>query len=516
MDATERKRTQQVIRESEEKYRNITENIDDFLYTFERAGKYFRPLFFTTAVQKVTGYTQDEFLSDSRFLLKVIHPDDFQDVKKKLKNLWVSTSGATSELELRIINKEGNVVWVRNKLNIVRDSEKRIQKIYGLVSDITFNKRAEEELKESAENLKKLNEAKDRFLSIISHDLRTPFSSILGFTDLLIDDDTLSDFEKKQYISYIQDSSKSMLALVNSLLDWTRLQTGRIKFEPEKINAEELINSSINTVSGNAMKKGIKIQNLVDSSHYLFVDKNLALQVFNNLLSNAVKFTKRGDSITISAKPSSALRFMQFSVKDTGRGIKPENVSKLFNIETKFTSEGTAGEKGSGMGLSLVKEIILKHGGTIDVKSEYEKGTEFIFSLPVASAKILLVEPNKRDRILYSKILMNIASDYAVSIVSNGSEALERIISSPPALVITEHQMPVMSGYNLVQELIKSGLKSATPVIVLTSKIERSAVQQYTELGIEHVFTKPVNLRSFKEAIEKSIRKSISSNNHSK
>jgi CheY-like chemotaxis protein len=264
------------------------------------------------------------------------------------------------------------------------------------------------------------------------------------------------------------------------------------------------------------MKKGIKIQNLVDSSHNLFVDKNLALQVFNNLLSNAVKFSKRGDSITIAAQPSSTLRFMQFSVKDTGRGIKPDNLGKLFNVETKFTSEGTAGERGSGLGLSLVKEIIVKHGGTIDVKSEFEKGSEFIFSLPVASAKILLVEPNKRDRILYSKILMNIASDYAVSIVSNGSEALERIISSPPALVITEHQMPVMNGYNLVRELIKNGLKSATPVIVLTSSIERAAHQQYTELGIEHIFTKPVNLRSFKEAIEKSIRKSISSNNNSK
>ncbi|HSW53941.1 MAG TPA: PAS domain S-box protein [Ignavibacteriaceae bacterium] len=516
MDVTERKRTQKVLRESEQKYRSITENIDDFLYTFERSGDFFKPLFFTTAVQKVTGYTQDEFLSDSRFLLKIIHPDDFTDVKKKLKILWDSIPDTTGEIELRIINKEGNVVWVRNKLNIIRDSENRVQKIYGLVSDITFNKRAEEELKVSAANLKKLNEAKDRFLSIISHDLRTPFSSILGFTDLLIDDDTLSEFEKKQYISYIQESSKSMLALVNSLLDWTRLQTGRIKFEPEKINAQELINNSISTVSGNAVKKGIKIQNLVEASHYLFVDKSLVLQVFNNLLSNAVKFTKRGDSITISAKPSSALRFMQFSIKDTGRGIKPDNLSKLFNIETKFSSEGTAGEKGSGLGLSLVKEIILKHGGKIDVNSEFEKGSEFIFSLPVASAKILLVEPNKRDRILYSKILMNIASDYAVSIVANGNEALERIISSPPALVITEHQMPVMNGYNLVRELIKSGLKSITPVIVLTSKIERAAVQQYVELGIEHVFTKPVNLRSFKEAIEKSIRKSISNNNHSK
>jgi len=244
----------------------------------------------------------------------------------------------------------------------------------------------------------------------------------------------------------------------------------------------------------------------VGSNHYLFVDKSLALQVFNNLLSNAVKFTKRGDSITISVKPSSVLRFMQFSVKDTGKGIKPDNLSKLFNIETKFTSEGTAGEKGSGLGLSLVKEIILKHGGTIDAKSEYEKGSEFIFSLPIASSKILLVEPNKRDRILYSKILMNITPEYAVNIVANGSEALERIISSPPALVITEHQMPIMSGYNLLRELIKSGLKSTTPLIVLTSKIDRTEVQQYAELGIEHIFTKPVNLRSFKEAIEKSLK----------
>jgi K+-sensing histidine kinase KdpD len=395
---------------------------------------------------------------------------------------------------------------VRNKLNFVRDSENKILKMYGLVSDITFNKRAEQELKESAANLKKLNEAKDRFLSIISHDLRTPFSSILGFTDLLLEDDTLSDFEKKQYISYIQDSSKSMLALVNSLLDWTRLQTGRIKFEPEKIDARGLVDSSIRTVSGNAMKKGVKIQNLVESNHYLFVDKSLALQVFNNLLSNAVKFTKRGDSITISAKPSQVLRFMQFSVKDTGKGIKPDNLNKLFNIETKFTSEGTAGEKGSGLGLSLVKEIILKHGGTIDAKSEYEKGSEFVFSLPIASSKILLVEPNKRDRILYSKILMNITPEYAVSIVANGSEALERIISSPPALVITEHQMPIMSGYNLLRELIKNGLKSTTPLIVLTSKIDRTEVQQYVELGIEHIFTKPVNLRSFKGAIEKSLK----------
>lgn len=513
-DATERKRTQRVLKESEQRYRDITENIDDFLYIFERVGNNIRPVFYTSAVQKITGYTQDEFLSDTRLLLKIIHPDDFAGIKDKIGLLWKNPAETTSDLELRIINKEGNIVWVRNKVNLIRDADGKVLKIYGLVSDITLNKRAEEELKQSAENLKKLNEAKDRFLSIISHDLRTPFSSILGFTDLLLDDDSISDTERKQYITYIQDSSKAMLALVNSLLDWTRLQTGRIKFEPERVNAKELVDKSISTVSGNAVKKGIKIDNLVDPSHYLFVDKSLALQVFNNLLSNAVKFTKRGDSVTITAKPSPVLRFLQFSVKDTGRGIKPENLSKLFNIDTKFTSEGTAGEKGSGLGLSLVKEIILKHGGMIEAKSEFEKGSEFIFDLPVASAKILIVDHNKRDRLLYSKILMNITPEYAVSIVSNGKEALERISISPPALVITEHEMPVMNGYSLVRELIKRGLKSAIPVIVLTNKIDRASRQYYNELGIENIFTKPVNLRNFKEAIEKSVRKSMMSNNH--
>jgi len=421
--------------------------------------------------------------------------------------LWKSEKQSAGEFELRIINKSGNIVWVRNKINFTRAADGKIQKIYGLVSDITFNKKAEEELKQSAANLKKLNDAKDRFLSIISHDLRAPFSSILGFTDLLIEDDTLTDVERQQYISYIQDSSKSMLALVNSMLDWTRLQTGRIKFEPEKLNAREIIESSVSTVSGTALKKGIEIENLVDPALHIFGDKNLILQVFNNLLSNAVKFTKLGDRIMISVNVSSASRFITFSVKDTGIGIKSNNLDKLFSIETKFTSEGTAGEKGSGLGLSLVKDIIEKHGGSIEVKSEFGKGTDFIFTIPVASTKILLVDPNTRERMFYSKVLMNITSDYAINVVSNGKEALERIIQSPPALVITEHKMPIMGGLALVRELIKNNLRETIPIIILSGEIDRAEIQEYIDLGVEYIFNKPVNLISLKTAIEKSLRK---------
>jgi PAS domain S-box-containing protein len=508
-DITERKRAQKVIRESEEKYRNITDNIDDFLYTFERAKVSMRPLFYTSAVEKITGYHQADFLGDSRLFLKIIHPDDFPVVKKKLSAIISSKTHTSGELEFRIINKKGNIVWVRNKVNFIKNEKGEIQKVYGLVSDITINKRAEAELRKYTESLIKLNETKDRFISIISHDLRTPFSSILGFTDLLANDDELTVEEQKQYVKYIQESSRSMLSLVNSLLDWTRLQTGRIKFEPERFDAKSIIDKSVHTIAGNALSKGVEIFSTVPSGKFIFADKSLITQVFNNLLSNASKFTTSGDKITVSVRPASTINYLEFSVNDTGQGIKKENLEKLFNVDTKFTTEGSAGEKGSGLGLSLVQEIIAKHGGKVWAESEYGKGSVFRFSLPVASANILIVDDNRTDGLLYSKILKNITPDYKVEIASNGVEALEKIKTSAPALVITDHAMPKMDGYNLVKELVKLGLLGKPPVIVLSTEMDRNIIHDYNELGIEYVFQKPVNLRSFKQAVEKSLKKYI-------
>jgi len=508
-DISEKKRSQQAVRDSEEKYRNITENIDDFLYTFERIEKAIRPIFYTASVEKITGYSQADFLDDSRLILKIIYPDDFPSMKKKLGSLLKSKIQLSGEFEFRIINKHGNIVWIRNKINLVRDREGKIQKIYGLVSDISLRKKAEEELTRSTENLVKLNDTKDRFISIISHDLRTPFSSILGFTDLLLSDSDLTEVEQRQYVEFIRESSKSMLSLVNSLLDWTRLQTGRIRFEPERIEAYKIIENSLNALTGVAFQKNIEIVSKVKDDVFVFVDKDMILQVFNNILSNAIKFTPKLGSIEISATPSSQMRFMDFSFKDSGVGIKPDNISKLFRVDTKYSSEGTEGEKGTGLGLSLVKEIIEKHGGKIWVESEYGKGSDFRFTLPIASANILLVDDSKTDRLLYSKILKNITTDYEIDIANDGKEALAKILASPPALVITDHLMPNMNGYQLIIELKKAEIKGKPPVIILSGDIDRNAIDEYRELGIEYVFHKPVDLTSFKNAVEKSLRKGL-------
>lgn len=508
-DITERRRALQSIRESEEKYRNLIENIDDFLYAFEKKGTFFKPVFYTASVEKITGYTQAEMLRDLKQLFKIIHPDDFAHVKENLKNLIRSKTRISIEIEFRIINKLGNMVWVRNKINSVRDENGEVKKIFGLVSDITLRKKSESDLQKSTQNLMKLNETKDKFISIISHDLRTPFSSILGFTDLMLNDETLTNEEKDQYVRYIQESSNAMLSLVNSLLNWTRLQTGRIQFEPERVRASEIITKSIKALAGTAFQKKITLSSTVPDDIHIFVDQDLIAQVFNNLISNAIKFTKEDGNITITAKPSSHLRFYEFSVKDTGMGIKTEDQEKLFGVDNKFTTEGTAGEKGTGLGLSLVKEIIEKHDGTIKVESEFEKGSDFIFTLPVAAANILLVDPKITDKILYSKILKHITPDYSIDTASDGKEALDKILSSTYALIITEHKTQEMTGYELALELKKLDMKVKPPIIVLSSSVDRQTVDDYNEIGVNYVFQKPVDLSSFKLAVEKSLRQTL-------
>lgn len=506
-DITERKRTQQAIKESEQRYRSITENIDDYFWTAERIGNNLKTIFYTASVKKITGYSQMEMLADSKMFFKIVYPDDFGFLKESLKKFYVNYYKNSEAFEFRIIHKMGHIVWVRNKLSVIRDKDGKILKIFGLVTNISLQKKAESELKSSSLNLKKLNETKDRFISIISHDLRTPFSSILGFTDMLLNENNITEAERKQYVKFIQDSSKNMLNLVNSLLEWTRLQTGRIRFEPSRNDLYDIVQSAISNVSGFAIKKGIQIINNVEKETYVFVEENLIMQVFGNLFSNSLKFTKEGGSITVYSSQSKQLRFFDVFVKDTGVGIARENIHKIFKVDEKFTTEGTQGEKGTGLGLSLVQEIIEKHGGSISVESELNKGTTFIFSLPKASATILLVDDSTTDKILYSKLIKSFIEDYFIETCSNGKEALEKIKQTTPALIITDHNMPVMNGYEFAQAYQALDIKGKPPLIILSGDIGKSEIIAYNDLGIEYVFQKPVNLKLFKEAISSSLQK---------
>ena len=348
-----------------------------------------------------------------------------------------------------------------------------------------------------------------KFISIISHDLRTPFSSIIGFTDLLLMDRDMPKDKESEYIKFIQDSAHNMLTLVNSLLDWSRLQTGRMEYIAERLDAKNIVQNSVDMLGGSAIQKNIKLYSTIDHEIFVHGDGKLLLQVFNNLISNAIKFTNDGGEIFVTAEPIANKKVIQFSITDNGIGIGEKDVEKLFSVESKYTTNGTQGEKGSGLGLSLVKEIITRHGGDIYVESEKGVGSSFIFTIPISSTKIMLIDDSPTDAILYKKLLNNIIPNYEVSLSNNGPEALEHIKHSYPALVISDHDVPEMSGFELAKTVMESDLKHKPPIIILSSDITPNIMKEYEEIGVEYIFKKPVDLTIFKNAIEKSLQKAL-------
>ena len=487
----------------------IVENNNIAVWAAERINNKIQPVLYTSAIKKITGFSSQEFLDNPKLWINIIHPDDSENVISKIRTFYNDDEKFNLQIEYRIINDLGTIVWLENKLSVTRNKWGEVEKVYGLVSNISHLKDFENQLKESADKLRKLNEMKDRFISIISHDLRTPFNSILGFVDLMLEDSAITREDQVTYLNFIKDSSSSMYNLVNSLLDWTRLQTGRIKFEPETINANAYARKSIDMLSGVALQKNVEIINELPGDVYIYADENLLLQVFNNIISNAVKFSKPGGKITINSRDISFERMVEFSIRDTGVGIKDENISKLFEVDKKLSTLGTQGEKGSGLGLSLCNEIVTKHGGKIWAESHLDIGTTIFFTIPTASEQILLVDDVNTDRILYTKLLKSIVPDHEVIEAQNGEDALEVIKHISPALVISDHKMPVISGLEMVKILKSSDYKYKPPVIILSSHLDDEIRQQYSQLGVEYIFGKPVNISIFKKAIDKSIEQSL-------
>lgn len=247
--------------------------------------------------------------------------------------------------------------------------------------DITERRRIEEALKENEIRLQELNATKDKFFSIIAHDLRGPFTSIIGFSGLLIDQVQMKNYEGiERYAEFIQESSYRAMNLLKNLLEWARLQTGRIKFNPKNIEILEIVNEVTELFKGHAQQKSITLSNEFQEDVNVFADKEMISNVLRNLVLNALKFTNPGGMITILAKQKQEELLM--IVSDNGIGIEKDKVEKLFLIEGNQSTRGTQNEEGTGLGLILCKEFVLKHGGKIWVESEPGKGSRFYFTIP--------------------------------------------------------------------------------------------------------------------------------------
>ncbi|OFY85630.1 MAG: hypothetical protein A3F72_10715 [Bacteroidetes bacterium RIFCSPLOWO2_12_FULL_35_15] len=324
------------------------------------------------------GYTIDEMLQLT--FQELTHPDDLKE-NLHHQELLLQKKITEYSTEKRYFRKDGTIIWVMITVSPMWELEDGKEYHILIVQDITERKKIEQTLTENEAKFKELNSTKDKFFSIIAHDLKNPFTVLKGASELLSIYLEKNDLPKsKAKAEMISNASIHGYALLENLLVWAKSQTGGILFEPQKINLKNRVGESIKEVEDNARVKNIIIINEIPGNLILEVDENLLSVVFRNLITNAIKFTHHGGKIKITATTEKHL--VEIAVIDTGIGIPKEHQYKLFRLDTNFSRTGTANEKSTSLGLLLCKEFIEKHKGEIWVESEENKGSEFRFTLP--------------------------------------------------------------------------------------------------------------------------------------
>ncbi len=298
------------------------------------------------------------------------------EVKEKLSQKLMEEKAIVSD-ELSMRKRNGEKICILANISFVGN-----EYLQGTLVDISKRKEMESKLRESEKELRELNEAKDKFFSIIAHDIRSPFTALLGYTQLLLEEyETASKEELGVYIRNLDRTSKNIFKFIDGLLEWTRTQAGRIELNVVNANLFSEVESIVQLSNESASQKGIEISNVVNKNITVETDENVLNTVLRNLITNAIKFTDKGGKIVIDAMIENDN--VVVSIEDNGVGISQENISKLFRIDSYFTTPGTQKEAGTGLGLLLCKELVEKQGGKIWVESKEGEGSKFSFSIPI-------------------------------------------------------------------------------------------------------------------------------------
>ncbi len=330
----------------------------------------------TKEAYRIYGVSRD-FDPNKSEQLKIFIEADQQVMERAFEN--AVNRGEPYDLDLRCKTTDGNHKWVRMIGSPVFENGK-ITKVIGNIVDITERKNNEEALKSSENKLKEINATKDKFFSIIAHDLKNPFNGILGFSNILMEEAKDMDLPTiQEYADMINRAATQVFRLLENLLSWARVQQGQIPFNPTTLTLKEVANEAVEILMESAHRKKIRIVDNIPDKLLVRADADMLKTILRNLVSNAIKFTAANGKVVLSADEKDDC--FEVSIKDTGKGMTKENADKLFKIDTNYITRGTEEEEGTGLGLILCKEFVEKHQGMIWVESELDRGSTFKFTL---------------------------------------------------------------------------------------------------------------------------------------
>lgn len=503
-DIDDRKRAEDALHERQEHLKYIIGAVPSVLWTALPDGKL---EYVSEAALHVMGMSQEKLIADG--WLEFLHPSEVDQVGRR----WAASlaTGDPYEVKFRLIDNDGCYRWYQAQANCKRDETGRILLWYGLTTNVDEVVNAQTRAEQAAR-------AKAAFLSTMSHEIRTPLNAVIGFAGLL--DDTEMAPQQREFVSSIRASGDHLLGVINDILDYSRLESGALRLSREAFAIGDLIEESLDLVASQAGAKNIELVYRIapEVPAACIADPHRLRQVLVNLLGNAVKFSVRGEvSVEVHARPLAEDQHnIEISVIDTGIGISPERIERLFQDFSQGDDSITREFGGTGLGLAISKRLIEAHGGQISVSSEIGKGSCFCFAFPAKSLSavphkanlnlealkykhILVVDDNQSNLDL---VCLSLRAWGAKPTALNGPEKAAsamkqaRVRGQDYDLVILDHQMPGLDGVQLARMLQE---KHSTPLVLMSSLGTSLPDKDQTGVSFEAVLNKPIHRDSLLE-----------------
>ncbi|MFN3405483.1 MAG: PAS domain S-box protein [Cytophagaceae bacterium] len=508
--------------ESEQRFRILAENAPVGIFLANKNGEV---VYVNKKLSEIVGFPAEEFLNDG--WKNAVHPEDLE----RLNTRWMMTvkEGREFKEEGRFL-VNGEVIWFLCSSTILRNEDETISGYIGTIIDITESKKVEQELIMGRQNALQSLKERQHFLSVVSHEIRTPMNAILGMTNLLIQNNP--HFSDLEYLRGIKKSSENLLFIINDILDFTKIESGKLTVESIPFNLKKLLDDLLQTVSIHAKQKKIDLEIIYGSEvpQVLEGDPVRINQIMLNIVINAIKFTEKGkvliDVTVKDSKSNSCL--IELAVRDTGIGVPIDKIDAIFDSFTQASKDTTRKYGGTGLGLAISKRLIELLGGNIKVESEVGKGSCFKITLPFIihkgtlkdlnetqiyhfkNAEVLIVEDNEMNKFVATEFLRNwgVITDTA----SNGMEAFRKIENKVYDLILMDLQMPLMNGYKTSLKIRKSENQQIAriPIVALTASVLSEVKEGIYKFGMDGYLLKPFKPEELNSIIARYIPGKIS------
>jgi len=509
-DITQLKQTEQALRQAEEKYRAIYENSVEGIFQTTRDGHF---LSANPALARLYGYGSPEELVVA--LTDIEHQLYVDPTRRDEFSQLMRERGEVSGFESQIYRKDRSVIWISESARTVKDANGNFLYYEGIVEDISVRKQAEIEREKAREAALESARTKAQFLANMSHEIRTPMNAITGMTGLL--SDTRLTKEQREHVETIRNSTEALLSIINDILDFSKVEAGKLSLELIEFDLREAIESSVEMLAERAHKKNIDLACWMepDVPAQLRGDPVRLRQILTNLVSNAVKFTEKGEVLVHAkiARVEIGQVLVRFEVTDTGIGIPPEALSRIFQEFTQVDGSTTRKYGGTGLGLTISKQLVSLMNGEIGVQSEPGKGSTFWVQIPLElqaatpelslpalheslkGLRLLLVNHTPSlQRILHQQFAVwGIVDEHAAS----SAEALQMIVRAaesgdPYPLLLIDVDLPVTDGLSLAQTIKSDARLAASRIVMLTTLLNRLSTQTMKATGIAACLVKPI------------------------